>query len=124
MRKGAIPDFPSGRLLSEGSEDEAWRRSIQRADAVVLVGGLGGTYQTGEWALQEGKPVFPLPDTRGPMGSHGDAYRFYFDTLQDWSRNPASRRLSKEQFEDLGNPPPGVIADLTRSLHIALNSAS
>jgi hypothetical protein len=39
MQEGALPHFPAGRLVSGGSEDEAWNRSIERADAVVLVGG-------------------------------------------------------------------------------------
>jgi hypothetical protein len=26
----------------------------------------------------------------------GDAYKFYFATLQDWARNPASRFLTKD----------------------------
>jgi len=120
MQEGATPDFPAGRLVSGGSDDEAWRRSIERADAIVLIGGLGGTYQTGEWALQQDKPVFPLADTRGPLGTHDDAYKFYFATLKDWSRNPASRRLTEDQFQDLGNPAPGVVGDLVRLLKIAL----
>jgi hypothetical protein len=120
MREGATPDFPAGRLVSGGSDDEAWRRSIERADAIVLIGGLGGTYQTGEWALQQDKPVFPLADTRGPLGTHDDAYKFYFTTLKDWSRNPASRRLTEDQFQVLGNPAPGVAGDLVRLLKVAL----
>lgn len=122
MRKGATPDFPAGRLVSGGSEKQAWRHSIERADAVVLVGGIGGTYQTGEWALQVGKPVFPLADTRGPLGTHSDAYKFYFATLQDWSHNPASRLLSEDQFRDLSNPAPGVVAGLVRLLKLMLGS--
>ncbi len=118
MRQGATPDFPAGRLVSGGSEDEAWRRSIERTDAVILIGGLGGTYQTGEWALQQGKPVFPLADTGGPLGTHDDAYKFYFATLKDWSRNPASRHLTEDQFQELGNPAPAVIANLVHLLKL------
>jgi hypothetical protein len=120
MRQGSTPDFPGGRLVTLRSEHEAWKHSIERGDTVVLVGGLGGTYQTGKWALQFGKPVFPLADTRGPDGSHEDAYKFYFATLRDWSRNPASRRLTEDQFRDLSNPAPGVVADLLRLLNLTL----
>ena len=116
MRQGATPDFPAGRLVNCASEDEAWRHSIERSEAVVLVGGLGGTYQTGEWGLHAGKPVFPLADTCGPLGTHDDAYKFYFATLRDWSRNPASRFVSEDQFRDLSNPAPGVVAHLIRLL--------
>jgi hypothetical protein len=116
MAEGETPHFPSGRLVSEGTENEAWRRSIERANAVVLVGGLGGTLTTGQWAVQMGKPVFPIADGRGPAGTHGDAYKFYFQTLHEWPRNPISKFLTKEQFEELGNPAPGVVKDLTRLL--------
>jgi len=88
MQRGATPEFPAGRLVSGGSDDEAWRHSIERADAVVLVGGLGGTYQTGKWAMQAGKPVFPLADTRGPLGTHSDAYKFYFASRTSWPSKP------------------------------------
>jgi predicted Rossmann-fold nucleotide-binding protein len=120
MRKGAKPDFPGGRLVSGGSEETAWRLSIERADAVVLVGGVGGTYQTGEWAQQGGKLVFPLADTRGPLHTHEDAYKFYFEMLQHWSHNPVSRFLTQDQFRDLANPAPAVVADLVRLLKLAL----
>jgi hypothetical protein len=116
MAEGETPHFPSGRLVSEGTDDEAWRRSIERANAVILVGGVGGTLTTGRWAVQTGRPVFPIADSRGPAGTHGDAYKFYFRTLREWPRNPISKFLTKEQFEELGNPAPGVVKDLTRLL--------
>jgi hypothetical protein len=116
MQRGERPHFPAGRLNSDGSEEEAWKRSIERADAVVLVGGLGGTYQTEEFAEQIGKFVFPLADTRGPDLDHGDAYEFYFATLENWSRNPLSHFLTEDEFRSLGNPAPGVVSDLMRLL--------
>ncbi len=116
MPAGQTPDFPGGTLESTNSDDEAWRRSIKRSQAVVLIGGLGGTYRTGELALQMGKPVFPLADTRGPDRLHADAYNFFFDTLRDWSRNPASTVVSPDQFRELANPAPGVVADLVSVL--------
>ena len=108
-------------MVSGGSEEEAWRRSIERADAVLLVGGLGGTYKTGEWALQMGKFVFPLADTRiansrGSDGTHADAYKFYFDKGQEWDRNPLSRVISEDEFSVVSNPIPGVVSDLMNLL--------
>jgi hypothetical protein len=35
-------------------------------------------------------------------------------------RNPASRRLTEDQFRDLSNPAPGVVADLLRLLNLTL----
>jgi len=40
MQEGATPDFPAGRLVSGGSDDEAWRRSIERADMTTRVLGV------------------------------------------------------------------------------------
>jgi hypothetical protein len=116
MQSGARPQFPAGRLDSAGSEDDAWKRSIRRADAVVLVGGLGGTYQTAEWAEQLGKFVFPLADTRGPDRDHADAYKFYFTMLENWSRTPLSKLLTEDEFCSMANAAPGVVSDLIRLL--------
>jgi hypothetical protein len=112
MKEGSTPNFPAGRLICEPSEMAAWRSSIQRADGVVLVGGMGGTYQTGIWASESGKPVFPLADTQGRLGSHTDAYRFFHEMKQDWGSFPLSKLLSEADFECLGNPTPEVVSDL------------
>jgi len=120
MQEGSTPEFPAGRLHLRKSDEEAWRHSIERADAVLLVGGMGGTYQTGKWALQSGKPVLPLADTRGSLGLHADAYRFYFDTLQRWELNPASKKLTREQFEDLAGAAPRVGRTAVRLLRTVL----
>ncbi len=120
VEEGERPQFPAGRLDSAGSEYEAWRRSISRADAIVLIGGLGGTYQTGEWAEQNGKLVFPIADTRGPDRDHADAYNFYFAMLENWSQTPLSRLISEDEFSSMANPAPGVVSDLIRLLKRAL----
>ncbi|MDX8501919.1 TIR domain-containing protein [Mesorhizobium sp. VK4C] len=115
MQEGALPHFPAGRLVSGGSEEDAWVRSISRADAVVLIGGLGGTYRTGEVALQLGKYVFPLADTRVSKDMHDDAYRFYFAMLRDWE-NCRMSNISEDDFLAVSNPSPGVVADLVKLL--------
>jgi hypothetical protein len=120
MPKGSNPDFPAGRLIREGSEDEAWIASIQRADAVVLIGGIGGTYQTGKMALECGKPVLPLADTK-TANFHKDSYKFYLETMENWPRNPASLKVTISDFEELANPSPGVADDLIRLLKRVLS---
>jgi TIR domain-containing protein len=79
MERDRTPDFPGGRFFTAHSDREAWEQSIARADAVLLVGGLGGTYETGRIARHQGKPVLPLPDTR--EDNFPDAYRTYFEIL-------------------------------------------
>jgi hypothetical protein len=120
MQEGARPHFPSGRLVSGGSEDDAWIRSVQRADAVVLVGGLGGTYRTGQIAQQLGKFVFPLADTRSADGYHSDAFNFYYSLLQDWKNNSLSSLLSQDEFLSIADPAPGVISNLVKLLGLTL----
>lgn len=59
-----------------------WVRAVRYADAVVLIGGEGATYQSYLFAVQEQRPVFPLG------GTGGDASRVYDDLItdgKDWS---------------------------------------
>jgi len=120
MRLGKTPNYPAGRLVNRGVENDAWMHSIERSDAVVMIGGMGGTWQTGEWAKTLGKPVFPIAHSRGFPYSHSDAYNYYFQTLREWPANPLAKKLTREEFEVLGNPPPIVIRDLVRILGISL----
>jgi hypothetical protein len=39
MERGWTPDFPGGRFVTANSDREAWVQSIERAEAVILVGG-------------------------------------------------------------------------------------
>jgi hypothetical protein len=113
MERGRTPDFPAGRFVTANSDREAWEQSIARADAVILVGGVGGTYETGQIARRQGKPVFPLADTRD--GNFPDAYRIYFEILDSWSAQPIAG-LEREDFEDLSAPAPAVATDVIRLL--------
>jgi predicted Rossmann-fold nucleotide-binding protein len=101
MGNGSHPYFPAGRLVNIGDEMEAWQQSIYRADAIILMGGLGGTYQTGTMGLKANKAVFSLPNTRKPDGSHSDAYRFYYKLLEQWENQPLSKFISRERYEEL-----------------------
>lgn len=113
LERGRTPDFPSGRFITRASDAEAWEASIVKADAVVLIGGIGGTYETGQLALRQGKPVLPLADTRD--GGHSDAYKFYFEMLQNWDARPI-KGLTSDQYPCLADPAPGVVTDLVRLL--------
>jgi hypothetical protein len=113
MERGRTPDFPGGRFVTANSDREAWERSIARAEAVILVGGVGGTYETGQIARRQGKPVLPLADTRD--GNFPDAYRTYFEILDSWSTQPIAG-LKPEDFEDLSAPAPAVATDAIRLL--------
>lgn len=120
MQLGDTPDYPAGRLVNLGDENEAWKHSIERSDAVVLIGGMGGTWQTGEWAESMNKPVFPIVQSRGKLNTHSDAHDFYRKTIESWESSALAHKLTKDSFESLANPPPFVIADLIRLMRLAL----
>lgn len=119
MEKGRTPDFPAGRFFTEGSDAKAWEASIAKADAVALIGGVGGTYKTGQLARRQGKPVLPLADTRDE--GHSDAYKFYFEMIQGWNVKPVDG-LSLDAFQSLADPAPDVVKDLVRLLETLFGS--
>lgn len=113
MEKGAMPDFPGGRLRIGGTEDQAWAESITLADGVVLIGGLGGTRVTGEIAQKRNKPVFPLADSN--YEGHSDAYNFYFKMVGRWGVKPV-QDITLDDFQRLAEPAPDVVTELIQIL--------
>lgn len=111
MKRGCTPDFPGGRFKSFATENDAWEASVMNAQVIILIGGLGGTYESGLMARRQGKPVLPLADTRcsGEV-SHGDAYNFYFKILESWATQPIAG-LTEEEFSELAGPAPEVVGD-------------
>jgi SLOG cluster4 family len=101
-----LPAFTGGQWHPAASDDDAWRESVERADAVVLIGGLGGTKGTAKLARRLGKVLLPLADTRDE--GHDDAYEVYFDTVRHWAEVPVAG-LTLEQFYTLGEPAPAVV---------------
>jgi hypothetical protein len=76
--QGEMPQFRGGQVIHTG---QGWVDSVhiaRKADAVVLIGGAGGTYATYEYAFQERKPGFPLASTGG------DAQRVFQEMLASW----------------------------------------
>jgi hypothetical protein len=59
------PDFKGGIIVRVDSDPEAEEESVRRADAVIAIGGLGGTLRIAHLARKMDKPVFPLPGTGG-----------------------------------------------------------
>jgi predicted Rossmann-fold nucleotide-binding protein len=58
-----VADFPGGTKEYVPRRGTSGRQAVERADAVVLIGGLGGTYDAYVWAVKYRKPVFPLAST-------------------------------------------------------------
>jgi hypothetical protein len=104
-----LPTFPAGNLILVKEGTAEWTEAIGRADAVVLIGGLGGTLTTGRIAAGERKPVFPLADTGR------DAKAFYVEMIRDWERlGPPG--IPKAHFQRVARPAPDVAADLLELL--------
>jgi hypothetical protein len=95
--KDEDPPFTAGQLFFVNKGQEEWLEPIQRADAVLLLGGIGGTWNTGEMALEMRKPVLPLADTGG------DAKKLYLQMLRDWNHFDWIK-LSKDQFQRVARP--------------------
>ncbi|MBH0200700.1 MAG: hypothetical protein HP497_15040, partial [Nitrospira sp.] len=89
--------------------EEEWNESVRRADALVLIGGAGGTWIAGECGLKFGRAVFPLADTGG------DAAKFYMHMQRHWKPEflPGVDRM---RFQAVGREAPQVVVELIRLL--------
>lgn len=107
-----LPSFPAGNLIvvRDGTIEE-WTEGIDRATAVILIGGIGGTWRTGELAIERGKPVFPLADTGD------DAKKFYMHMVKIWDRINMPN-MTKAQFQVVAREAPKVVADVVSLLKL------
>ena len=108
------PAFAAGQLVFVERGKEEWDEPIRRADVVLLLGGLGGTKETGRRALEMRKPVLPIADTGG------DAKEMYIEMLMGW---PALgwMGVSEREFQRLGRPASSAIdaaVELTQKLSV------
>jgi predicted Rossmann-fold nucleotide-binding protein len=95
--RGSAPDYPSGLVVEVAAGEAEYLLSVRLADAVVLVGGLGGTLRVARQAWEMGKAVLPLARTGG------DAEQAYALTLEDWeARGPQG--VTPEAFRALNGP--------------------
>jgi tetratricopeptide (TPR) repeat protein len=82
---GVRPDLAAGRIVHSEFE---FGENVTKADAVVLIGGLGGTYNLFLEAMRQKKPVYPLPTTGG------DAEQAFDELLAfEGKRGLSTRRL-------------------------------
>lgn len=76
------PDFRGGHIIEVPTGAREWIEALKYADAVVLLGGEGGTRETFWYATQEQRPVFPIPCTGG------DAASVFSDCMERWELFP------------------------------------
>lgn len=86
-----------GQLVRAPAGAEEWLGQLTYGDAVILIGGFGGTYHTFLGALHRGLPRFPIRSTGG------DAERAFDQMVELWELlpNPA---MTADQFQSLRGP--------------------
>jgi len=89
------PLFDLPTTIKTRSVAESITRSIEAADAVVMIGGAGGTARIGREALAAGLPVLPLPQTGG------DASKFFANLDQKTPRLKTTATNRLDAFETL-----------------------
>jgi hypothetical protein len=80
VKRGREPDFTLGRRIDVDNDEQEYSQSVDLADGVLLIGGLGGTRSVGVQALKAGKPLYPLAFT------HGDAKQMFNEILEAWEK--------------------------------------
>lgn len=88
---GWQPEFKGGHVVYVEPGPQEWVQSVKYADAIILIGGIGGTYATYLYATQELRPVFPV------AGTDGDARRAFSQIVTHWDTLPMEG-ISKEAF--------------------------
>ena len=109
VREDWTPHFAGGQLVLVRRGEEEWTEQVKRADAVVLIGGVGGTWKTGSYALQFGRLTLPLADTGG------DAAKFYMHMQRNWKPELLSG-IERSRFSIVAREAPDVITDLIKLL--------
>lgn len=113
MEETRIPEFPAGIIKYISTEQIkqnkyiVFDKSIERADALILIGGRGSTRWAGFEGLRKNKAVFPLADT----GS--DAKDVYLSMIKEWPPEPNFfKDIDKETFQIVAREAPGVVNHL------------
>ncbi|MBK7870433.1 MAG: hypothetical protein IPJ74_06990 [Saprospiraceae bacterium] len=88
------PMFESGNVFYVNEGIDEWTKSLNLADYVILIGGIGGTYSTYKLAIKENIPVFPFFDTKG------DTIRVYKELYENWP-SEVYKNIPKEEFFNL-----------------------
>ena len=95
VRSDRTIEFPGGRVVNASPGPLEWLEPQSYCDAIVLIGGIGGTYGTFLSALHKGLPRFPLG------GTGGDAATAFRNMCELWDVIP-NPGIPKWRFEALG----------------------
>lgn len=91
---GKYPEFRGGKVQYVNAGSDEWLACLHKADIVILIGGVGGTYETFLYAKQENVPLIPIVCT------NGDAKKVYDELVANWNEK-TMRYVSIERFKSL-----------------------
>lgn len=89
------PTFFGGEVIYVDEGPQEWVESVRRTQAVILIGGQGGTYGTYEIARRDLIPAFPIPSTGA------DARVAFDEILKEWGNQPTYRHLRRDELVSL-----------------------
>jgi predicted Rossmann-fold nucleotide-binding protein len=110
------PEFKGGYIIEVETGLKEWTEAVKYADAVILIGGLGGTYETYLYASQEQKPIFPI------AGTEGDA-RKVLDDIVEHAAGETIQGIAREEYIKMLQQPVSnerEAANLTKELFATL----
>jgi O-acetyl-ADP-ribose deacetylase (regulator of RNase III) len=88
------PQFSGGKIIYVQQGQAEFSEQIKQVDAVILIGGLGGTYSAYQYAREAQKPVFPV------AGTGTDALTAFNEIIERWkTEHPAG--IDIERFREL-----------------------
>ena len=92
------PNFQGGYVVEVPTGVREWVEALKYADAVVLLGGAGGTRETFWYATQEQRPVFPV------FCTGGDAALVFADCVARWELFPYQGFTAEDFTATLAQP--------------------
>ncbi|MDZ8029067.1 MAG: TIR domain-containing protein [Nostoc sp. DedQUE01] len=92
--RGKQPVFKGGKVEYTETGINEWLDCLRHSDLVILVGGVGGTYETYLYAKQEKISVIPIVCT------NGDAKKVFDEMLENWD-SKLMGNISPEKFKSL-----------------------
>jgi predicted Rossmann-fold nucleotide-binding protein len=118
LQRGRAPTLYEGTMVFVETGTREYIESVKLVHALVLVGGLEGTYEVYEMAKLGGRiPVFPLPATGG------NARRAFTDLHKHWDTWSALYPgLDKDRLNELDAPSAAASGAVTRLLQKVLGS--
>ncbi|MBK7614352.1 MAG: CHAT domain-containing protein [Burkholderiales bacterium] len=114
--RGKRPDY-AGSVVEIDNKDAEYDESIRRANYVVLIGGVGGTWEVALRAERAGRTVLPLADTGGDASRIHKRLKSAWETSEKPPRESVKPKLTASDLIALANPTPEAVASLISVLN-------